>query len=92
MDAGVPILQPVAGIAMGLVMEGKKYAVLSDILGSEDHCGDMDFKVSGTGKGITALQMDIKCEGLTREILARAGARTGARSDGSTSCARCSRR
>ncbi|MCK5944401.1 MAG: polyribonucleotide nucleotidyltransferase, partial [Planctomycetes bacterium] len=58
MDAGVPIKQPVAGIAMGLVMEGKKYAVLSDILGSEDACGDMDFKVIGTGRGITALQMD----------------------------------
>ncbi|MCA8973880.1 MAG: polyribonucleotide nucleotidyltransferase, partial [Planctomycetes bacterium] len=72
MDAGVPIKQPVAGIAMGLVMEGKKYTVLSDILGSEDGCGDMDFKVVGTGRGITALQMDIKCEGLTREILAEA--------------------
>ena len=72
MDAGVPIQQPVAGIAMGLVMEGKDYAVLSDILGSEDGCGDMDFKVVGTGRGITALQMDIKCEGLTREILAEA--------------------
>jgi|GEM_PF-14248 len=72
MDAGVPIKQPVAGIAMGLVMEGKDYAVLSDILGSEDGCGDMDFKVVGTGRGITALQMDIKCEGLTREILAEA--------------------
>jgi polyribonucleotide nucleotidyltransferase len=72
MDAGVPIKQPVAGIAMGLVMEGKDYAILSDILGSEDACGDMDFKVVGTGRGITALQMDIKCEGLTREILAEA--------------------
>ena len=72
MDAGVPIQQPVAGIAMGLVMEGKDYAILSDILGSEDGCGDMDFKVVGTGRGITALQMDIKCEGLTREILAEA--------------------
>jgi len=72
MDAGVPIQQPVAGIAMGLVKEGKKYKVLSDILGSEDACGDMDFKVVGTGRGITALQMDIKCEGLTREILAEA--------------------
>ncbi len=72
MDAGVPIRQPVAGIAMGLVMEGKDYAILSDILGSEDACGDMDFKVVGTGKGITALQMDIKCEGLTREILQEA--------------------
>jgi polyribonucleotide nucleotidyltransferase len=72
MDAGVPIQQPVAGIAMGLVMEGKQYAILSDILGSEDGCGDMDFKVVGTGRGITALQMDIKCDGLTREILAEA--------------------
>ena len=72
MDAGVPIKQPVAGIAMGLVMEGKNYSILSDILGSEDACGDMDFKVVGTGRGITALQMDIKCEGLTREILAEA--------------------
>ena len=72
MDAGVPIKQPVAGIAMGLVMQGKKYAVLSDILGSEDACGDMDFKVVGTGRGITALQMDIKCDGLTRKILAEA--------------------
>ncbi|MGK0303221.1 MAG: polyribonucleotide nucleotidyltransferase [Planctomycetota bacterium] len=72
MDAGVPIKQPVAGIAMGLVMEGKDYTVLSDILGSEDGCGDMDFKVIGTGRGITALQMDIKCEGLTSEILAEA--------------------
>jgi len=72
MDAGVPIKQPVAGIAMGLVMEGKDYTILSDILGSEDGCGDMDFKVIGTGRGITALQMDIKCEGLTAEILAEA--------------------
>jgi polyribonucleotide nucleotidyltransferase len=72
MDAGVPLQQPVAGIAMGLVIEGNRYAILSDILGSEDHCGDMDFKVAGTGKGITALQMDIKCEGLTREILEEA--------------------
>ncbi len=72
MDAGVPIKQPVAGIAMGLVMEGKDYTVLSDILGSEDGCGDMDFKVIGTGRGITALQMDIKCEGLTSDILAEA--------------------
>jgi polyribonucleotide nucleotidyltransferase len=72
MDAGVPIKQPVAGVAMGLVMEGKKYAILSDILGSEDACGDMDFKVVGTGRGITALQMDIKCDGLTREIMSQA--------------------
>src|SRR5262245_8014642 len=72
MDAGVPIKQPVAGIAMGLVMEGKRYSILTDILGSEDGCGDMDFKVVGTGRGITALQMDIKCDGLTREIMAEA--------------------
>ncbi|MEE2887872.1 MAG: polyribonucleotide nucleotidyltransferase, partial [Planctomycetota bacterium] len=72
MDAGVPLRQPVAGIAMGLVMEGEDYAILSDILGSEDHCGDMDFKVAGTGKGITALQMDIKCDGLTHDILEEA--------------------
>jgi polyribonucleotide nucleotidyltransferase len=72
MDAGVPIKQPVAGIAMGLVMDQGKYAILSDIHGSEDHCGDMDFKVAGTPRGITALQMDIKCEGLTREILEEA--------------------
>jgi polyribonucleotide nucleotidyltransferase len=72
MDAGIKIKQPVAGIAMGLVMEGKKYAILTDILGSEDACGDMDFKVVGTGRGITALQMDIKCEGLTRAIMAEA--------------------
>jgi polyribonucleotide nucleotidyltransferase len=72
MDAGVPITQPVAGVAMGLVKEGSRVAILSDILGSEDHCGDMDFKVAGTGRGITALQMDIKCEGLSRDIFARA--------------------
>src|SRR5690606_21161291 len=72
MDAGVPIKQPVAGIAMGLVVEGKRLAILSDILGSEDHCGDMDFKVAGSGHGITALQMDIKCEGLARETLQQA--------------------
>ncbi|MEO0478647.1 MAG: polyribonucleotide nucleotidyltransferase [Planctomycetota bacterium] len=72
MDAGVPIQQPVAGIAMGLVVDGKRIAILSDILGSEDHCGDMDFKVAGSGKGITALQMDIKCEGLSRKTLEEA--------------------
>jgi polyribonucleotide nucleotidyltransferase len=72
MDAGVQISQPVAGVAMGLVKEGDRIAILSDILGSEDHCGDMDFKVAGTGKGITALQMDIKCEGLSYEIFERA--------------------
>jgi polyribonucleotide nucleotidyltransferase len=72
MDAGVPILAPVAGIAMGLIKEGNDVAVLSDILGDEDHLGDMDFKVAGTRDGITALQMDIKIGGLSREILERA--------------------
>ena len=72
MDAGVPISAPVAGIAMGLIKEGDRVAILSDILGSEDHLGDMDFKVAGTEKGITALQMDIKIEGLTHELMARA--------------------
>ncbi|KXH80028.1 polyribonucleotide nucleotidyltransferase [Sporosarcina sp. HYO08] len=69
MDAGVPIKAPVAGIAMGLVKKGENYSVLSDIQGMEDHLGDMDFKVAGTEKGITALQMDIKIEGLSRQIL-----------------------
>ncbi|MBC8073523.1 MAG: polyribonucleotide nucleotidyltransferase [Deltaproteobacteria bacterium] len=69
MDAGVPIKAPVAGIAMGLMQEGDKIAVLTDILGDEDHLGDMDFKVTGTKTGITALQMDIKVQGLTRQIL-----------------------
>jgi polyribonucleotide nucleotidyltransferase len=72
MDAGVPISAPVAGIAMGLMKEGDRVAVLSDILGDEDHLGDMDFKVCGTRAGITALQMDIKIQGLTREILDKA--------------------
>ncbi|QCI22817.1 polyribonucleotide nucleotidyltransferase [Buchnera aphidicola] len=69
MDAGVPIKSAVAGIAMGLVKEGDKYVLLSDILGDEDHLGDMDFKVSGTEEGITALQMDMKIEGITNEII-----------------------
>ena len=69
MDAGVPIKAPVAGVAMGLVLEGGRFQVLTDILGDEDHLGDMDFKVAGTSDGVTALQMDIKIEGLTREIL-----------------------
>ncbi|MGN7386768.1 polyribonucleotide nucleotidyltransferase [Sporosarcina sp. SAFN-015] len=69
MDAGIPIKAPVAGIAMGLVKKGDNYSVLSDIQGMEDHLGDMDFKVAGTEKGITALQMDIKIEGLSRQIL-----------------------
>ena len=69
MDAGVPLKAHVAGIAMGLIKEGNRFAVLSDILGDEDHLGDMDFKVAGTEKGITALQMDIKIEGITKEIM-----------------------
>ncbi|MDO3386732.1 polyribonucleotide nucleotidyltransferase [Gilvimarinus sp. SDUM040013] len=69
MDAGVPLKAPVAGIAMGLVKEGEKFAVLTDILGDEDHLGDMDFKVAGTSSGITALQMDIKIEGITEQIM-----------------------
>jgi polyribonucleotide nucleotidyltransferase len=72
MDAGVPIKAPVAGVAMGLVMEDKKYAILTDIAGAEDHYGDMDFKVAGTRAGITALQMDIKVTGLNAQILAEA--------------------
>ncbi|WP_448501183.1 polyribonucleotide nucleotidyltransferase [Sphingomonas sp.] len=68
MDAGVPIKRPVSGIAMGLILEGKDFAVLSDILGDEDHLGDMDFKVAGTSEGITTMQMDIKIAGITREI------------------------
>lgn len=69
MDAGVPVTAPVAGIAMGLVKEGERFAVLTDILGDEDHLGDMDFKVAGTANGITALQMDIKIEGITERIM-----------------------
>jgi len=69
MDAGVPIKSPVAGVAMGLVLEGSRYKVLTDILGDEDHLGDMDFKVAGTEGGVTALQMDIKVEGVTPEIM-----------------------
>jgi polyribonucleotide nucleotidyltransferase len=69
MDAGVPIKRPVSGIAMGLILEGDDFAVLSDILGDEDHLGDMDFKVAGTEKGITSLQMDIKIAGITEEIM-----------------------
>jgi polyribonucleotide nucleotidyltransferase len=69
MDAGVPIKAPVAGVAMGLVLEGSRFKVITDILGDEDHLGDMDFKVAGTEKGVTALQMDIKVEGITPEIM-----------------------
>ena len=72
MAAGVPLSSPVAGIAMGLVKEGNQFAVLTDILGDEDHLGDMDFKVAGTAKGVTALQMDIKIEGINEEIMERA--------------------
>ncbi len=72
MDAGVPVKEAVAGIAMGLIKEGDDVAVLSDILGDEDHLGDMDFKVTGTSKGVTALQMDIKISGVTREIMGQA--------------------
>ena len=72
MDAGVPIKAPVAGIAMGLIAEGEAVAILSDILGVEDHLGDMDFKIAGTAQGITAIQMDIKIAGVSREIMARA--------------------
>jgi polyribonucleotide nucleotidyltransferase len=78
MDAGVPISAPVAGVAMGLIKEGDDYAVLTDILGDEDHLGDMDFKVAGTGNGITALQMDIKIQGITREIMEKALAQANA--------------
>ena len=69
MDAGVPLAAPVAGIAMGLIKEGERFAVLTDILGDEDHLGDMDFKVAGTANGVTALQMDIKIQGITEEIM-----------------------
>lgn len=72
MDTGVPIKAPVGGVAMGLIKEGEQFAVLTDILGAEDHLGDMDFKVAGTDKGITALQMDIKIKGLTSEIMSQA--------------------
>jgi len=72
MDAGVPIKSPVAGVAMGLMKDGDKFSVLTDILGDEDHLGDMDFKVCGTSKGVTAIQMDIKIKGLSREIMGQA--------------------
>ncbi|MGZ7224808.1 polyribonucleotide nucleotidyltransferase, partial [Streptococcus pyogenes] len=71
-DAGVPIKAPVAGIAMGLVSDGENYTILTDIQGLEDHLGDMDFKVAGTKDGITALQMDIKIQGITEQILKEA--------------------
>ena len=69
MDAGVPIKKQVAGIAMGLIKEGEKFTVLSDILGDEDHLGDMDFKVAGTKDGVTSLQMDIKVDSITSKIM-----------------------
>ena len=72
MDAGVPLKRPVSGIAMGLILEGKDFAVISDILGDEDHLGDMDFKVAGTSEGITTMQMDIKIAGITEEIMKQA--------------------
>ena len=72
MDAGVPIKSHVAGVAMGFVKEGDQYAVLTDILGDEDHLGDMDFKVAGTTEGVTALQMDIKIDGITETIMQKA--------------------
>jgi polyribonucleotide nucleotidyltransferase len=75
MDAGVPVARPVSGIAMGLILEGDDFAVLSDILGDEDHLGDMDFKVAGTSEGITSLQMDIKIAGITETIMRQALAR-----------------
>ena len=78
MDAGVPISASVAGVAMGLIKEGDDYAVLTDILGDEDHLGDMDFKVAGTSSGVTALQMDIKIQGITREIMEKALAQANA--------------
>jgi polyribonucleotide nucleotidyltransferase len=72
MDAGVPIKAPVAGVAMGLVVAGEKVVILTDILGDEDHLGDMDFKVAGTKEGVTAVQMDIKISGVTRDIMSQA--------------------
>jgi polyribonucleotide nucleotidyltransferase len=78
MDAGVPTSAPVAGVAMGLIKEGDDYAVLTDILGDEDHLGDMDFKVAGTANGVTALQMDIKIQGITKEIMEKALAQANA--------------
>src|SRR6201992_1736401 len=81
MDAGVPLRKPVSGIAMGLILEKDGFAVLSDILGDEDHLGDMDFKVAGTYDGITSLQMDIKIAGITEEIMKKALAQAKAGSD-----------
>jgi polyribonucleotide nucleotidyltransferase len=72
MDAGVPLIKPVAGVAMGLIKDGDEFQILTDILGDEDHLGDMDFKVAGTTEGITAIQMDIKITGITEEIFTKA--------------------
>jgi polyribonucleotide nucleotidyltransferase len=72
LDAGVPLIRPVAGIAMGLIKEGNEFAVLSDILGDEDHLGDMDFKVTGSNDGITAFQMDVKIDGVSRDVMVKA--------------------
>src|SRR6185369_4981350 len=69
MDAGVPISDPVAGISIGLVKEGDKFTLLTDIMGDEDHFGDMDFKVAGTGRGITGIQLDLKIDGINEEII-----------------------
>ena len=91
MDAGVPITAPVAGVAMGLVKEGDKYAILTDIAGAEDHYGDMDFKVAGTRDGITALQMDIKVPNISAGIM-REALRAGARRPHVTSSTRWMRR
>ena len=91
MDAGVPLKSPVAGIAMGLVKEGDKVGILTDIMGTEDHYGDMDFKVAGTEKGITALQMDIKIAGVSIDIM-RDGARSRRARPGCSCSARCARR
>ena len=86
MDAGVPIKAPVAGIAMGLITDGTRNAILSDILGDEDHLGDMDFKVAGTRDGITALQMDIKIESVDWEVMERALAQAARAGCTSSSC------
>ena len=75
MDAGVPITDPVAGISIGLVKEGDRYVLLTDIMGDEDHFGDMDFKVAGTGRGITGIQLDLKIDGINEEIIRRRSTR-----------------
>ena len=91
MDAGVPITNPVAGISIGLVKEGDKWILLTDIIGDEDHFGDMDFKVAGTQNGITGIQLDLKIDGINEEII-RATLDQVARGPASRSCARCCRR